>query len=63
MPTSQTIVESLRKGSGANLSTQVAGSQNPDLDGDDGRMTAEDVLKILARAKKRQPEGLPESAE
>ena len=62
MRTLQTILESLRDGIGSDLVRYVAGDQNPDLDSDDAGITAEDVLNILARAKARQTEGLPGSA-
>ena len=63
MRTLQTILESLRGGIGADLVKYVAGDQNPDLDGDDAGITTDDVLDILARAKARQTEGLPGSAD
>jgi len=62
MRTLQTILENLRDGIGSGLVRYVAGDQNPGLDSDDAGITAEDVLNILARAKARQTEGLPGSA-
>ncbi|MGA7326048.1 MAG: hypothetical protein WBX25_16575 [Rhodomicrobium sp.] len=63
MHTIQTILESLRDGIGADLTRFVSGDQEPDVDSKNAEINAEDVFNILARAKMRQAEGLPASAE
>jgi hypothetical protein len=63
MHTIQTILESLRDGVGADLARFVSGDRKPALDSNNVEINAEDVFNILARAKMRNAEGRPATAE